>query len=427
MTGRYHSFLFALLIFSIPINADVHFFLKDHIGGSIGLAISAADLLLLMLVAGHLIEGWRGRNCKFSINLKLTWPVVSYLVLCGLSVVFAQDVTLGLFEFVRILKAIVIFYYVLNFSNRLLTLRQIAIILVIGLGLESILGLVQATSETVLGLAVLGEEPVLRSLVGATAVSRVGGTIGHPNEFATYLVLILPISYALFIDHSSVLKRLGFLCIFICANVVLVLTMSRGGWVSFSCAMVFFMVSNIVLNTGRSFSRLYLGSGLVIVALVIFLGWSGIHTRLYGDDYGAAYSRVTMIKVAGAMTRDHLLTGVGLNNYTKGASRYAPAESFEGEYPVHSMFPLIFAETGVASGLSFILFILLVIKRGINKMRLSTPAERLLYTGITSGFVGFIIAAQVGTALLWNPLLLLFWIVSGILIGNHLPLIHKRQ
>jgi O-antigen ligase len=119
------------------------------------------------------------------------------------------------------------------------------------------------------------------------------------------------------------------------------------------------------------------------------------------------------------MVVDYPWFGIGLNNYTQVAHRYASSTSFEANYPIHSTFPLMFAETGIAAGLSFIAFVFLVTKQGIKKVRNAVLSDQPIYAGIFSGFLGFMIAAQFDLPYLWNPILTLFWLMSAILIKNH--------
>jgi O-antigen ligase len=300
----------------------------------------------------------------------------------------------------------------------LLSLREIAIIIVIALGLEIIIAVLQWNLDRTLALTVIGEEPELRSLP-AYGVSRVGGTVGHPNELGTYIVSVIPICYALYLGETSRFGRLTFFFILLGAISVLVLTLSRGGWVGCISSLMCFMIISFLFRARPKYLALYSAGALIMLVVVIFMFWPKIHSRLYKDDYGAAYSRVTMAKVAFDMAIEHPWTGVGLNNYVLLANRYAPSSSFEANFPAHSMFPLIAAETGLVSLLVFILFVLMVIQQGIRKIQLTSTLDRLLYTGFFSGFIGFIIANQFGTAFLWNPLLIQFWFFSGILNAKH--------
>ena len=146
--------------------------------------------------------------------------------------------------------------------------------------------------------------------------------------------------------------------------------------------------------------------------------WPKVQNRLFAEDYGAAYSRIPMMKVAITMIKDHSFLGIGLNNYTKEAHNYAPYYSFEANYPVHNIFLLISAETGILSGLCFLIFIILVIKKCLKKLRNIQFPENFLFLGFVSGFIGFIASNQVGVEYLWNPLLVLFWLISAVIITD---------
>ena len=215
----------------------------------------------------------------------------------------------------------------LYFANNLTTARTVyhvvAALLVAGF-LQSVLGVLQHLTNSSLGLTFFGEaQSILAGPVGDEFISRVAGTIGHPNNLAGYLNLIIQINLALlFAPLGRFYKRLLFPLLILIAT-TMILTFSRGGWLAMGLGNA---VTGYLCLARRSRSRVI--PLLVSVSLVVLLLVSSVilitplKKRFFEEDYGAARSRIPMSVVAWNIIQGHPWQGIGLSNYVNVAPFY---------------------------------------------------------------------------------------------------------
>jgi hypothetical protein len=143
--------------------------------------------------------------------------------------------------------------------------------LALALGGESLIALMQYISGNTLGLAFLGELQIEGEMV--TSLQRVGGTLGHPNRLAWFLEILLPLTLGLVLLARTRIAWYTALVSFILGCSAMILTGSRGGWISTLVALTFFMVIAVKchrMQSARSFSWLCFLRVLVIVSFFIY-------------------------------------------------------------------------------------------------------------------------------------------------------------
>ncbi|RPH89706.1 MAG: O-antigen ligase domain-containing protein, partial [Calditrichaeota bacterium] len=196
---------------------------------------------------------------------------------------------------------------------------------------------------------------------------RSGGTLGSANHLGRYLGLVLPISLALTLTHrrpwmsrfSSLTTVVGTFAIF--------QTLTRSAWIGlfFSIIIMVFLMFHHRLITFRAVFKL--GTmALAMIAIIIAL-WTPIEKRLFGDDNGSSYTRITTAKVAMRIIRDYPLFGCGINNYGAVLPDYWIAEDvFTREAAVHNNYLLYAAEIGL---IGFAAYLWLLMAAGSSIMR----------------------------------------------------------
>lgn len=103
---------------------------------------------------------------------------------------------------------------------------------------------------------------------------RVGSTIGNPNFLAKFLVLVLPLYLACFINSVSASEKMAFAAGFALSFVALIFTFTRSSWIGFAVSMgLFFLICPDKKQKIRRTKKIILSAGL---GLFIFLG-AGIY------------------------------------------------------------------------------------------------------------------------------------------------------
>ncbi|WP_019120252.1 O-antigen ligase family protein [Brevibacillus massiliensis] len=245
--------------------------------------------------------------------------------------------------------------------------------------------------------------------------TRIYAVFGNPNVFAEYLVLVLPLCFAL-IYYVKAFKHKILLCgLFAVTALALVLTYSRGAWVAFAFAMLL-----LLLKTDRKL--ILYGLILVLVAAAFNLIPQVIMDRLATivnptEDTSGDY-RFKMWTAAFAIIRDYWLTGIGSDPSTLFRV-YA-----DYEIPGVNIFHLhnIWIQAFVNGGILGIAALLYLFYR-LLKESYTISANRLGGRQATLGIALFASITGIGVAGLnediWHDyrVMMAFWIVTA-LIGS---------
>ncbi len=417
----------ALLILSIPINADVNFIYRPHHGGASGLGINLIDVPLLCLYLLWIIERARDRKTLTEKATPAMFPLAGFFIIVLLSMLNATDIQFSLFEVVQMFKAILIFWFIASQVREEKEVRIIITFLLIGLSIECAISLFQGFLGQGTGLAILGESEKIASqeLDSVGQVTRIWGTFGSSNIFAFYLQFILPVPIALLFCNRAKTNRLFMLVVSIAGTIALLFTLSRGGWLGFAVSMVI-VLGFYVFRGSLSISKIAVIFVVILIAALVLLGFSDIIlARIQSDDGESAYIRIPMMQVAWAIIKAHPFLGIGINNYTEVMRTYDPTSSrisFWFDYPVHNQFLFIAAEVGVFGLLFFLIFIFFLFRTGVFVVKRTSPDSFYgqLAIGIMAGFAGFLVHCLGDFPLL--SYFSLFWALTGLLcaLGNQI-------
>jgi O-antigen ligase len=142
-----------------------------------------------------------------------------------------------------------------------------------------------------------------------------------------------------------------------------------------------------------------------------------VWTRLVFDPGRAVESRDDLLRIAGEMVRRHPLTGIGLNSFEENMALYDRQGTVNIIHqPVHNIFALVAAETGLPSLAAFLAIGIL----------LGAISWRLLWRGDETGFIaggaGLVVVIGLGCANLFDltlrkePLLGTVTLVAAVVI-----------
>ena len=173
-------------------------------------------------------------------------------------------------------------------------------------------------------------------------IARGGGTF-EPNVTSQFLQMALPFAAIYFLAAAG-RRRFLYLAIFFWAAAAMFVTFSRGGWLGAAAALAIVVAATwlkkraVGAPTWALAAMTAAGVILLIPAAAVILARGA-----QGDQLSASY-RLADWRAAFAMIRDHPLLGVGKGNYLELARLYNP---WTLEYPVHNVFLLSWAETGI--------------------------------------------------------------------------------
>ncbi len=384
-----------------------------------GLRISIFEVAFLLLLASWVV--------RLVLNPSLTvrlypWITIPMLLLFILSLASnsgaAMPWVIKLSTSWLVLESWLIFlYFANNLASARTVYRVVAALLLTGF-IQSVIGVLQYLTGSSLGLTFFGEaKSILANPMGGEVISRVAGTIGHPNNLAGYLNLIIQVNLALLFAPIPRLYKRILLPLLILSVTTLILTFSRGGWLAMTLGAA---ITGYLCLGRRSKSKVL--PLLVSISLAALLLVSSVmlitplKKRFFEEDYGAARSRVPMSLVALNIIQYHPWLGIGFTNYVNVAPIYditKEAIAYEFPRPVHNEFLLIAAELGLPALMCFLIILAALLVQLFRASRSrEDPILPYLAIGLLGTFVGWCFFRQTDYAyvLLADP----FWFLAGL-------------
>lgn len=414
IVGGLRKVLLGIIILDIPFQLDIHVGYRPEaaeLGAIGGFGISATTVSLAVLYAVwlcKLLTRWEPRARPL---LHASVPLVLYLAFSTLSMLVARDVELSLFEVFLLLQMFLLYVYIIGTVRSRQDVLFIVTMLLIGLVLESVVMIgLQSFGQNFNIAGVSSRIDVSKGAIGLGY--RIAGTVGSPNVAASYLSLLLAPAISL------VLTRLGRWYKWLAAlafglgGAALLLTLSRGGWVSFTFSITILCL--LAWRRGWLPRSVTLTIGVVAVLLCLLFG-DVIVARLVGYDLGSAQSRIPLMKLGLRVIMDNPVLGVGVNNFPIVMKQYIRQEFGRAWlYAVHNKYLLVWAETGIGGLLAFIWFLLATIRRGWDCWNLKDRFLSPLALGFTAAIAGQMVHMFVDV---FNsrPQVQLLWLVAGLI------------
>lgn len=423
MCGNRRLFALYAVVMLAPLQLGLDFMPISHQGGAQSFILDSADPFLLML-AGYQFNDFR--KLRFDgYRVPLPGKLWLFMIALGLITVASGDYkTPAAHEVVRMGKSLLLLLLLVNELRRRKQFRHIAFGLLLGVLIQGTFSAASYASGSQFGLKFLGEETEdnveelgAATLKGDFAIRRPGGLMGHPNLFAGYLALVMPLGVALMFSPISLRLKGLFVCALVAGQIGLVLTLSRSGWICFALALV----STLALSfLHRSSRRRYLVARAMVIGLVGIMALAAspkILDRIQYSDPESWRSRMEFVDTAKHIIADHPVLGVGLNSYIFAQAPYTRHATYEGLHDfygrnvpvVHSTWMLTWAEQGTAGMAVFLLIHLVVLFVGFNNLKLKDGFLHAMNVGLLSGFgaimldglVSFFARTEVGGRMYW--------------------------
>jgi len=376
-----------------------------------------STVMILLLLVGFFIKTVIHGDERLSFR-KLDFTLVMFTI----SVFLAAATSLfpGLsFTYLVIYGASIIL--LLLIVNSITTEKELEImleLLLIGIAVTALYGLWQ---WKVVGVPV---DPSLTDIRLNQGMSgRIYSTMGNPNIYGELLVLTMPFFWAVILNAKTLTKKSFYTLLFALTLLMLVLTSSRSAWVSFVfSAFVFMFFKN------RKIIPFMIVAGILSIPLLPQSIYRRIMTLFNPNDTSALY-RKAILEPAVRMLKEYWITGVGLGTEafisiykkykTYGLSRVAHT---------HNFYIQLWLEAGIAAILSFIWFVLRIIKKIAFNISIFKSEDKevkhILMAGIAS-IAGILVMGLADHIWFYNRIMLVFWTDIGIILTG-LGLLRKE-
>lgn len=295
-----------------------------------------------------------------SLFLFLTWA--------GISIFGAQDKVIAIYRLARFLMYVFLALWMRAHLKLPRDFGKIRWSLMTGVLVESLLAVFQwVKGGTVFGFYFLGE-PSFNGLMAGIARtgflgethSRAYGTFPHPNILGAYLALFLPWLLLFFGFRSRFLKVLALvLCV-----TALFFSFSRTAWVTAAFGILLYSILTRKTVEAKLISAARFG--LLAVFIIFFLLSGSLNDPL------SLTRRVELTSISTQMIRSSPLLGVGFGNFIIRMDDFGRVSGWiRFLQPVHNIFLLIGAETGIIGLILFLLFLFLLLYNSILLFRRS--------------------------------------------------------
>ncbi len=271
---------------------------------------------------------------------------------------------------------------------------------------------------------VFGFEFIRNRSLGLTdnKLVSITGPFRHFNDFGVYLLVVLSLIIGLLLKDKLKLRFKVLLCLLYSPLAAcLLLTFSRGSWVG----LIFVLLSLILLT--RKFMLPIIALSLFIFLLTYLPGVKEKNFFIVQYENNIEHSeippsgrsiiwrdsdRFRVWKTAFRMIRENPFLGKGIGTFMDYFAKY---ETLLIVQYAHNCFLQIWAETGIFSLLSFLLFVGSVLVQSVKKFKKNND---FLLIGLVCGMIGFLVHSFFDTHLYSLQISILFWLMMGIIAAK---------
>jgi O-antigen ligase len=380
-------------------------FTNAAIGGGRPIRFLESGLALAALAYGVLLAR---RRSRLDLPGYLPVAVVLFLLVGGASTLHAVDASVALNRFLGLVAATALLFAVIELCRGQ---RQSALVVggaVAGLLLTALFGVFQklAGQTSSAGVVIEGE-----------VVGRIAGAFSHPNQFAGYLIILIPVAGAVAATRAAPagLRVLG--------GAALVLALAALAF-SFTRGAILGLVGGSLLWLAVVRPRTALIVAVVVAVGGIALAPGALKERLQDPAGGDVGLRADLWQGALDIYRESPVLGVGLGNFGEGYSRL-PAQLSTGTQrrllhqkqllvPPHAnnLFLTILAEEGIIGALAFLGLIGSALTVCLRASRLDDPFGRAVGVGVGAGVSAMLVHSLLDQTLFGEMALPVFALIG---------------
>ncbi len=368
-----------LLILSTLLSPELQFGGESHAAritsttASRGVTLRLDDLLLTVICLTWLfrmaVRKELGAVRKTPINQPIAWYWLTTLLATVAGFYAGRVGMYGFFFVLKYLEYFVLFYMIVNQVHDEAAIKRYVMVMLFTCFVVSIMGIAQIPG-------------------GGRVSAPFEGSVGEPNTFGGYLVLMFAVTLGLFLNEADKMKRWRWAGLLVIIVVPLAFTESRSSYLAFVVMMGLF----ILFSRQR---RLLLGACLVAATLLPFVLPASVINRVtytfaqpkeagqikVGDVHIDTSTSERLRSWTRVLTRDfpeHPLLGVGVTG---------------GEF-LDAQYPRVLLETGII-GLALFLWLLrrIWVLLRVCYRDISDPSLRGVALGTLCGFGGLLFHA----------------------------------
>jgi len=321
-------------------------------------------------------------------------PFIIGLALSAYNAVYLSSVVK---QILRWLELILLAWYVGNVMRPREAIKAVVNALLIVGTLTCILGIVQTLAGPEAGINAGRQWLTLYN----NSTMRAYSTFGHSNQFAGYIILLIPLAFVQFMEETLLLFRILIGAATLIMITALVFTFSRGAWVATA------LMGGVLIYLNVPKKIILIATLVVAVGLTIYLLNQGPLQKAQRSVVERAVSfkqpakddsfnfRIVCAQTACKMFVRHPWIGFGAGEYLVNIRKYFDEKYYAWQAidtHIHNLYLQILVESGIVGLAGFLLWIgycLVVQVRGF--LRLAAGYDRQLLSACIAGAMAFMI------------------------------------
>lgn len=337
--SKLSNFLLLFFLLLLPTQLGKHFFLDFSFIDGVRVDYLAPTLYLTDILAiGLIILNW-----KAILSMVKTRIFLVFLLLALINTTFALSPFIALYKWVKIFEIVSLF--VVARRSRI-SAKAILTAFLTGAAVEFVLAAWQFSEKHAIQGAFyyLGERylnlqtpDIAKAALNGREILRPYGTFSHPNSMAgfyllAYFYFLIDRRYNPYYIARAVFLLLATLLVFISFSKVAIATFLL---LNILYLFTFSTVDCRLCKFGRTFILLFLSAAFFLPQ---------------GDPESAS-KRWVLLGSAVVIFSERIISGVGLGNYVIAQNAFPITQAYFFLQPVHNIFLLVFAETGLLIGI----------------------------------------------------------------------------
>jgi Lipid A core - O-antigen ligase and related enzymes len=398
-------YLFFLLVPLSPWKFKLH-----------GIPLAVDFVIASMIIITYMLNLLTVKDFKGKIN---DWKVrifsghlwkfiVIYIFVALLSFTKSVNLKASISEFLRFMSYIALIWIIITEVKDKATIINIIKCFTVSALVVAVFGIVQAFTG-------IGLYSAFNTEYEYGVARRIASTMFNPNNYAAFIVLVSYVFLLIGFYSNKKVKSL-MIALFALLSLNLVLTFTRGAWLSF-------LASAAIMCVVYNKKLLYFLS--VPAALIIFV--KSIRARfisIFSFTSGANITRLKLWQTGMLMIKDSPVLGVGMGNsiyvYDSYIEKYPWLALSFPKYPLHNSYIKVAAETGILGLLTFILMIGYAV---YMVYKIYKNANNVLLKSMSLGFLvslaGFFIMNLTDDCFFIPQVTVFFWLIFSIIVALH--------
>lgn len=335
--------------------------------------------------------------------------VLALLILFGfLSIVASPDRFFSFYNYAHLMGRYVLLYYL--FSHRVRSFPQLKRLLGALLA-SALLVSIYGFYQYIFGVDISAFDWVDVQQFPELKV-RVFSTLQNPNLLAGFLVTMIALAIGLSLRLQAGDQKLSMLVLALLLSGCLVLTYSRGAWVSLAA---------IIGAYGLLYERRLLWLLLIVPAIALcFSDVSGRMISIFQATDTSSTLRVALWHSTLAMISDSPLSGIGWGVYWLVYPHYDFFINDDSTviFHAHNLYLHLAAETGIPGLLAFVAFLYCHAQLAVRLLRISCPPwVHGLLIGLAAAILGFAVSGLTDHILFNIQISMLAWLMFALVVA----------